>query len=277
MSLKLHNPITPGMRGSSSLNWDDVSVNTRRKGMSRILAKNSGRNATGKVTVRHQGGRHKRFLRIIDWKRDLKNVTSKVVSIEYDPNRTANIACLQYSNGELRYILAPDGLEVGRTVVSGEFAPLLIGNALPLASIPSGTLIHNVEIIPGKGAQMVRGAGVAATVSGFEEEFALVKLPSGEVRRFKLNCMATIGQLSNPEWKNVNFGKAGRKINMGIRPTVRGTAQNPRSHPHGGGEGRSGEGMHPKTPWGKPARGNRTRAKAKYSNKYLVNRRKSKT
>lgn len=277
MSLRLHKPITPGMRGSTSLTWEGVSVNTRRKSLSRILVKNSGRNAAGKVTVRHQGGQHKRFLRIIDWKRDLKNIAAKVISIEYDPNRTANIACLQYANGEKRYILAPDGLTLGRTVMSGEFAPLLVANALPLASIPSGTMIHNIEIIPGKGAQMVRGAGTAAIVSGFEDAWALVKLPSGEVRRFKPTCMATIGQLSNPEWKNVNFGKAGRKIHMGIRPTVRGTAQNPRSHPHGGGEGRSGEGMHPKTPWGKPARGNRTRAKAKYSNKFLVTRRKSKT
>lgn len=277
MSLRLHKPITPGMRGSTSLTWEGVSVNTRRKSLSRILVKNSGRNAAGKVTVRHQGGQHKRFLRIIDWKRDLKNIAAKVISIEYDPNRTANIACLQYANGEKRYILAPDGLTLGRTVMSGEFAPLLVANALPLASIPSGTMIHNIEIIPGKGAQMVRGAGTAAIVSGFEDAWALVKLPSGEVRRFKPTCMATIGQLSNPEWKNVNLGKAGRKIHMGIRPTVRGTAQNPRSHPHGGGEGRSGEGMHPKTPWGKPARGNRTRAKAKYSNKFLVTRRKSKT
>lgn len=277
MSLRLHKPITPGMRGSTSLTWEGVSINTRRKSLSRILVKNSGRNAAGKVTVRHQGGQHKRFLRIIDWKRDLKNMAAKVISIEYDPNRTANIACLQYANGEKRYILAPDGLTLGRTVMSGEFAPLLVANALPLASIPSGTMIHNIEIIPGKGAQMVRGAGTAAIVSGFEDAWALVKLPSGEVRRFKPTCMATIGQLSNPEWKNVNFGKAGRKIHMGIRPTVRGTAQNPRSHPHGGGEGRSGEGMHPKTPWGKPARGNRTRAKAKYSNKFLVTRRKSKT
>lgn len=277
MSLRLHKPITPGMRGSTSLTWEGVSVNTRRKSLSRILVKNSGRNAAGKVTVRHQGGQHKRFLRIIDWKRDLKNIAAKVISIEYDPNRTANIACLQYANGEKRYILTPDGLTLGRTVMSGEFAPLLVANAFPLASIPSGTMIHNIEIIPGKGAQMVRGAGTAAIVSGFEDAWALVKLPSGEVRRFKPTCMATIGQLSNPEWKNVNLGKAGRKIHMGIRPTVRGTAQNPRSHPHGGGEGRSGEGMHPKTPWGKPARGNRTRAKAKYSNKFLVTRRKSKT
>lgn len=265
------------MRGSSSLSWAGVSTNTRRKGLSRLLVKKSGRNAAGKVTVRHQGGRHKRFLRIIDWKRDLKNVAAKVISIEYDPNRTANIACLQYANGEKRYILAPEGLTVGRTVMSGEFAPLLVGNALPLASIPSGTMIHNLEIVPGKGAQVARGAGIAALVSGFEDAWALVKLPSGEVRRFRPTCLATIGQLSNPEWKNVNFGKAGRKIHMGIRPTVRGTAQNPRSHPHGGGEGRSGEGMHPKTPWGKPARGNRTRARAKYSNKYLVTRRKSKS
>jgi len=277
MSLKLYKATTPGRRGGSILDWSGLSVKTRTKKLSMILAKKSGRNVTGKVTVRHQGGRHKRFLRIIDWKRDKVGLGAKVVSVEYDPNRTANIAQLLYPDGQISYILAPDGLVVDQTVMSGETAPLTLGNALPLRVIPSGTMVHNVEIVPGKGAQIVRTAGASALVSGFEENFALLKLPSGEIRRFKLNCMATIGSLSNPEWKNVNFGFAGRKRRMGIRPTVRGVAQNPHSHPHGGGEGRSGEGMHPKTPWGKPARGNRTRQKSKYSNKYLVTRRKSKT
>ena len=243
------------------------------KHLIRINPKSSGRNNSGKVTVRHQGGRHKRFLRTIDWKRDKVNIQAKVTSIEYDPNRTANIAKLLYPDGQINYILAPEGLAVDQFVTSGEASPLTLGNALPLRAIPSGTMVHNIEIIPGKGAQIVRTAGASALVSGFEENYALLKLPSGEIRRFKLNCMATIGSLGNPDWKNVNFGFAGRRRRMGIRPTVRGTAQNPHSHPHGGGEGRSGEGMIPKTPWGKPARGNKTRQKTKYSNKYLVTRR----
>ena len=194
--------------------------------------------------------------------------------MEYDPNRTANLALLQYEDGERKYILAPEGLQVGQQIMNGEAAPLVVGNNLPLANIPVGTLIHNLELAPGKGAQMVRSAGSAANIMGFEEEYALVKLPSGEIRRFKPSCRATIGQLGNIEWKNISLGKAGRKRHMGIRPTVRGTAQNPRSHPHGGGEGRSGEGMPPKTPWGKPARGKRTRKRAKFSNKFIVQRRK---
>lgn len=274
MSLKISKPITPGRRGSSSLDWSGVSREKRHKGLSTILSKKSGRNAIGHVTVRHQGGRHKRFLRTIDWKRDKQNVPGRVVSLEYDPNRTANIAKISYPDGEFRYIIAPEGLTVDRMVISSDSAPLLVGNTLPLKAIPSGTPIHNLEIFPGKGAQLVRTAGAVALISGFEETWALVKLASGEIRRFRLDCLATIGQVSNPEWKHVNFGKAGRKRHMGIRPTVRGTAQNPRSHPHGGGEGRSGEGMNPKTPWGKSARGTRTRKKARYSNKYLVTRRK---
>ncbi|MEK7164188.1 MAG: 50S ribosomal protein L2 [Patescibacteria group bacterium] len=272
MSLRLYTPTTPGRRGGSILDWSELSVKVRTKKLSTILSKKSGRNATGKVTVRHQGGRHKRFLRIIDWKRDKINMKAVVTSIEYDPNRTVNIAGLLYPDGQTSYILAPEGLTVGQSIMSGESSPLVLGNALPLRAIPSGTMVHNIEIIPGKGAQIVRTAGASALVSGFEENYALLKLPSGEIRRFKLNCMATIGSLGNPDWKNVNFGFAGRRRRMGIRPTVRGTAQNPHSHPHGGGEGRSGEGMIPKTPWGKPARGNKTRQKTKYSNKYLVTR-----
>lgn len=239
-----------------------------------ILAKRSGRNATGIVTTHHQGGRHKRYYREIDWKRDKRDIVAKVVSLEYDPNRTANLALVQYIDGQRRYILAPMGLILGQRIVAGESAPLTAGNALPLKSIPVGTLVHNLEIGPGQGAKLVRGAGAAAIVVGFEENNALIKLPSGEVRRFNPNSYATIGQIANEEWKNVNLGKAGRKRNMGIRPTVRGVAQNPRSHSHGGGEGRSGEGMHPKTPWGKSARGTRTRKKYKYSRKLIVQRRK---
>lgn len=278
MALKLYKPVTPGMRSSSVLDYSEVS---RRDSVSRrlvrILPKNSGRNSTGKVTTRHQGARHKRFYREIDWKRDKKNMPARVVSIEYDPNRTANIALIRYQDGENRYILAPEGLKVGMAVVSGEMAPLTVGNSLPLKAIPVGTLIHNLEIFPGKGAQIVRGAGSSGVVQGFEETYALVKLPSGEIRRFNPEAAATLGQVGNTDWKNINLGKAGRRRHMGIRPTVRGTAQNPSSHPHGGGEGRSGEGMHPKTPWGKSARGNRTRNKFKHSNKLIAQRRKSKT
>lgn len=274
MALKLYRPTTPGLRSSSMLDYSQVSRRARvsRKLIS-ILSKNSGRNVTGKVTTRHQGGREKRFLRTIDWKRNKRDVVARIVSVEYDPNRSSNIALAQYMDGELRYILAPEGLKVGQVIMSGEASPLTIGNALPLKAIPVGTLIHNIEILPGKGAQLARGAGAAAVVQGFEEEFALIKLPSGEIRRFSPEAYATLGQLSNLELKNVNFGKAGRRRHMGIRPTVRGTAQNPRSHPHGGGEGRSGEGMHPKTSWGKSARGTRTRNKAKHSNRLIATRR----
>lgn len=249
----------------------------KAKHLRKILPKNSGRNAIGHVTVRHQGGRHKRYLRVIDWKRDKRDITAQVVAIEYDPNRTADVALLQYKDGQRRYILAPMGLRVGQILVSSETAPLTVGNTLPLRAIPVGTLVHNLEIIPGKGAQLARSAGSAAVVAGFENDWALVKLPSGEVRRFALTAQATIGQLGNADWKNQILGKAGRSRRMGIRPTVRGTAQNPHSHPHGGGEGRSGEGMHPKTPWGKSARGNRTRKRQKYSTRLIAQRRKSKT
>ena len=238
------------------------------------LPKNSGRNATGVVTTRHQGKREKRRYREIDWKRDKRDMVARVVSLEYDPNRTANLALVQYADGEKRYILAPETLGVGQKIMSGESAPLTVGNALPLKSIPVGTLIHCLELVPGQGAKMARGAGGSAVIQGFEGAWALVKLPSGEIRRIKAEAYGTIGQVGRSEWKNVNLGLAGRKRHMGIRPTVRGTAQNPRSHPHGGGEGRSGEGMHPKTPWGKSARGNRTRNKSKYSHKMIVQRRK---
>ncbi len=238
------------------------------------LPKRSGRNATGVVTTRHQGAREKRRYREIDWKRNKRGISARVVAIEYDPNRTADLVLVQYVDGERRYILAPETLRVGQKIVSGESAPLTAGNALPLKAIPVGTMIHCLELAVGQGAKLVRGAGGAAVIQGFEGEWALVKLPSGEIRRIGSGAYATIGQVGNPDWKNINLGKAGRKRHMGIRPTVRGTAQNPRSHPHGGGEGRSGEGMHPKTPWGKSARGNRTRNKSKYSHKMIVQRRK---
>ena len=244
------------------------------KKLMQILPKNSGRNASGVITTRHQGGRQKRFYRHIDWTRDKRDMVAKIVSIEYDPNRTSDIALIQYMDGEKRYILAPEGITLGQKVMSGEQAPLTVGNALPLRAIPVGTLIHSLELVPGRGAKLVRGAGGAAVIQGFEEEWALVKLPSGEIRRFSPAAYAVIGQVGNIDWKNQEMGSAGRMRRMGVRPTVRGTAQNPRSHPHGGGEGRSGEGMPPKTPWGKSARGNRTRKKFKHLSYLIVQRRK---
>jgi|SRR3989344_3117081 len=273
MSLKIYKPVTSGMRFSSGLDYTHLTNKEPERRLVRLLPMKSGRNASGRVTVRHQGSREKRYYRKIDWKREKDDMRAKVIALEYDPNRTADLALLQYDNGERRYILAPEGLGLGQVVVSGESAPLSVGNNLPLSHIPVGTQIHNLEIVPGKGGQLVRGAGNAAVLVGFEEANALVKLPSGEIRRFAPTARATLGQVGNPDWKNVNFGKAGRKRHMGIRPTVRGTAQNPRSHPHGGGEGRSGEGMHPKTPWGKSARGTRTRNKFKHSSRLIVQRR----
>lgn len=274
MALKLRRPITPGLRRSSIVDRSHLSAVEPERGLITILPKKSGRNFAGRVTTRHQGGRQKRYLREIDWRRDKRDMTAVVGGIEYDPNRTADVALLQYADGQRRYILAPLGLKAGDRVVAGEAAPLTVGNALPLRAIPVGTLIHAVEVSAGKGARLVRGAGSSAMISGFEDKWALVKLPSGEVRRFDPEVFATIGAVGNADWKNVNFGKAGRKRLMGIRPTVRGTAQHPDSHPHGGGEGRSGEGMHPKTPWGKPARGKRTRSRTKHSQHLIVQRRK---
>lgn len=274
MALKTYRPVTPSRRFMSGMDHSGLTRKRPQRGLTRILPKNSGRNAVGKVTVRHQGAREKRFYREIDWRRDKREVGGRIVAIEYDPNRSANIVLVLYEDGERRYILAPEGIKVGDRIHAGEAAPLTVGNSLPLRAIPVGTLIHGVEIIPGKGAQMARGAGSAAAIVGFEDHYALVKLPSGEIRRFNPEARATIGQVGNGDWKNLVWGKAGRKRHMGIRPTVRGTAQNPRSHPHGGGEGRSGEGMNPKTPWGKPARGKRTRNKFKHSTKLVVQRRK---
>lgn len=243
------------------------------KSLKVILSKKSGR-SQGKVTVRHQGGRQKRFLRIIDFKRDKKDIWARVETIEYDPNRNSRIALVTYEDGEKRYILAPSGLVVGAKVISSEEAPIELGNAMPLVKIPAGTPIHNIEIKPGKGAQIVKSAGSQAAVQGREEKYVLVKLPSGEVRRFLPNAWAVIGQVGNPEAKNKRLRKAGTRRHMGIRPTVRGVAQHPNSHPHGGGEGRSGVGLkYPKTPWGKPAVGN-TREHKKYSNKMIVEKRK---
>lgn len=244
----------------------------KMNGLTRILPKKSGRDARGHVSVRHQGGRHKRFLRKIDFVRSDKRVAARVESIKYDPNRTANIAFLVYRDGEKRYILAPEGLQVGDQVEAGATAAIKPGNALPLEQIPIGTSIHNIEIRPGKGGQIVRGAGSFAVIQGKEDSSVLVKLPSRETRRFAKNAFATIGLVGRVPKENLR--KAGRRRHMGIRPTVRGVAMHPAAHPHGGGEGRSPEGMPPKTPWGKPARGVKTRKRKKYSNRLIVQRRR---
>lgn len=242
--------------------------------LKRILKKVSGRNSSGKVTVRHQGGRVKRYFRLVDFKRNKIDVWGKVVTIEKDPNRKASIALVYYADGEKRYILAPLGLVVGAKVITSTDAPLEIGNTLPLSKIPVGTQIHNIEIVPGKGGQIIRSAGSFATVFGVEKDFVLVKMSSGEIRRFDGKCLATIGQIGNPEAKKTVIRKAGTMRRMGVRPTVRGVAMHPNAHPHGGGEGRSSVGLkYPKTPWGKPAVG-KTRNKKRYSNRIIVSRRK---
>lgn len=241
------------------------------KRLRRILKKKSGRNASGKITIRHQGGAEKRFLREIDFKRDKKDIPARVASLEYDPNRGAEIALLVYKDGEKRYILAPAELKIGDELLAGSQAPIKPGNALPLVNIPVGTVIHTIEIKPGKGGELVRGAGGGAVLMGKEGKFAIVKLPSGEQRKVELSCYATIGQIGNADLKSRQMTKAGQKRHLGIRPTVRGVAQNPHSHPHGGGEGRSGIGMpSPKSPWGKPAKGQKTRKEHKYSDKYII-------
>ncbi len=239
-----------------------------------IKKKRSGRNSSGKVVVRHQGKEHKRYIRVIDFKRDKRNVVGKVIAIEYDPNRSCDIALIQYADGEKRYILCPEGLKLKGKVISGEDVDPKVGNSGPLFSLPVGTVVHNIELTPGKGGQIARGSGTGGTIQAKEGEYVHIKLPSGEVRKIRKNCFATVGNLGNVDWKNRVIGKAGRKIHMGIRPTVRGIAQNPRSHPHGGGEGRSGIGLKsPKTYAGRKAVG-KTRRPKKYSNKYILQRRK---
>lgn len=244
------------------------------KSLIRILKKHSGRSSSGHISVRHQGGRQKRYYREIDFKRDKRDIEAQVLKIEYDPNRTSYIALVQYKDGEKKYILHPEGLKIGDKITAGENAEVKIGNALSFKHIPLGTLVHNVELYAKKGGQLIRSAGGYAVVIAKDEKYVDLKLPSREVRKVALQCYATIGQISNIGHKLEVIGSAGRKRLMGIRPTVRGVAQNPRSHPHGGGEGKSGEGMHPKTPWGKSARGTKTRKKNKWSNKFIIKRRK---
>jgi large subunit ribosomal protein L2 len=277
MALIQHNPTTAGTRHATILKAEQITSGSPYKPLTVMKRKINGRNNSGHITIRHRGGGEKRRLRLIDFRRDKRDITGIVASIEYDPNRTANIALIQYPDGEKRYILAPQELRKGHLITAGQKAEMLPGNALPLSVIPIGTPIHNLELTPGKGGQLVRGAGNAAIIQSKEGKYATVLLPSKEIRLFSLDCYATIGQVSNPEWKTMSLGKAGRKRHMGWRPTVRGTAQHPNSHPHGGGEGRSGVGLKaPKTPWGKPALGKKTRNPRRYSSKYIIKDRRIK-
>jgi len=274
VALKIYRPTSPGRRGMSGSTFEEITKDKPEKSLLIPLKKRGGRSNQGKITVRHRGGGVKRRLRIIDFKRDKVGVPGKVAAIEYDPNRSARIALIYYVDGEKRYILAPVGLNVGDTIMSGSDAEIKPGNALPLKLIPSGTLIHNIELEKGKGGQLVRSAGTAAQLMVKEDEYALVRLASGEMRRIRGECLATIGQVGNVDHQSIKLGKAGRKRLLGWRPTVRGSAMSPRDHPHGGGEGRSPIGLPgPKTPWGKPALGYRTR-KPKASDKLIVKRRR---
>ncbi len=276
MAIKVYKPTTPGRRGMSGHTFEEISKVAPEKSLLAPLKKNAGRNSQGRITVRHQGGGHKRKYRIIDFKRDKDNIPAKVFSIEYDPNRTSNIALLHYADGEKRYILAPKGLKVGDTIESGVNADIKIGNALPLRFIPVGTVIHNIEMRVGKGGQLVRSAGTSAQLMAKEGRYATLRLPSSEMRMVLLDCKATIGEVGNEEHSNITIGKAGRNRHLGKRPTVRGSVMNPVDHPHGGGEGRTPIGRpSPVTPWGKPALGYKTRNNKK-TDQYIVRRRRKK-
>ncbi len=275
MAIRGYSPTSPARRFMTVSTFEEITKKEPEKSLLRPLRKKGGRNASGRITVRHQGGGAKQKYRVIDFKRDKDGIPAKVAAIEYDPNRTANIALLHYVDGEKRYILAPVGLKVGDTVESGENADIKPGNALPLENIPVGTMIHNIELKAGKGGQLVRSAGGAAQLMAKEGDYAQVRLPSGEVRMLPIKCKATIGQVGNVDHENISIGKAGRKRWMGIRPTVRGVVMNPVDHPHGGGEGKSPIGMpSPVTPWGKPTLGYKTRKKNKWSDKFIVKKRK---
>ncbi|MGI6005188.1 MAG: 50S ribosomal protein L2 [Christensenellales bacterium] len=274
MAIKNYKPTSPARRFMSVSTFEEITETKPEKSLVRTLKSQAGRNADGRITVRHRGGGAKRKYRIIDFKRNKDGVPAKVATVEYDPNRSANIALLHYVDGEKRYILAPDGLKIGEMLSSGEQAEIKVGNCLPIANIPLGTLLHNIELIPGKGGQMCRAAGTCAQLMAKEGDYAQIRLPSGEVRRVPMLARATIGQVSNLDHENISIGKAGRKRHMGWRPTVRGVVMNPVDHPHGGGEGKSPIGMPgPVTPWGKPTLGHRTRKKNKPSDKFIVRRR----
>ena len=277
MAIKHYKPTTPGRRGMTVLDYSELSKVAPERSLLEPIKKNAGRNSYGRITVRHRGGGNRRKYRVIDFKRERFGVPAKVLTLEYDPNRTAHIALVQYEDGEKRYIIAPIGLKVGDTIVSGPDADIKVGNALPLVNIPTGTFIHNIELYPGRGAQLARSAGNMAQLMAKENGMALLRLPSGELRNVPEGCMATVGQVSNAEHENVNIGKAGRKRHMGWRPTVRGSVMNPCDHPHGGGEGRSPIGRpNPVTPWGKPALGYKTRNKKSRTEKFIVRHRNGK-
>jgi large subunit ribosomal protein L2 len=272
MPIRRYKPTSPGRRGMTVSTFEEITATEPERSLIEILPKHSGRNAQGRLTVRHQGGRQKRYYRKIDFKRNKVGVPAKVATIEYDPNRSARIALLHYVDGEKRYILAPLGLKVGDMVQSGSAAPIRVGNALPLRDIPLGTQIHNIELHIGKGGQMVRSAGTSAQLMAKQDDYAQIRMPSGEVRMVHLDCMATLGQVGNVDHENIQIGKAGRARLMGKRPEVRGSVMTPRDHPQGGGEGKAPIGGQPKTPWGKPAQGYRTRNK-KSTNQFIVRRR----
>lgn len=277
MAIKKFNPTSPARRFMTVSTFEEITKTVPEKSLVEILKSKAGRNNYGKITVRHRGGGHKRKYRIIDFKRDKVDIPAKVASIEYDPNRTANIALLNYADGEKRYIIAPNGLKTGDTVISSENADIKVGNALPLKNIPVGSFVHNIELKAGKGGQLVRAAGNAAQLMAKEGNYAQLRLPSGEVRLIRIECKATIGQVGNVEHEIVSIGKAGRTRHMGFRPTVRGSVMNPVDHPHGGGEGKAPVGMpSPMTPWGKPALGYKTRNKKKASGKFIIKRRNEK-
>ena len=277
MPIKLYKPTSPGRRGMTAFTFEEITTSTPQKSLLRPVRKQGGRNFRGKVTVRHQGGGHKRRYRVIDFKRDKQGIPGRISTIEYDPNRSARIALVVYADGDKRYIPAPLGLKVGDVVMSGPQAEVRVGNAMPIANIPVGSTIHNVELQVGRGGQIARAAGTSAQVLAKEGRYAQIRMPSGEVRLVSVSCTATIGQVGNTEHGNILLGKAGRKRWMGIRPTVRGTAMDPNSHPHGGGEGRSPVGMPgPKSPWGKPTLGYKTR-RNKTTNRWIVRRRGKKS
>jgi len=274
MAVKKYKPTTNGRRNMSVLTFEEITTSTPEKSLLEPFSRTGGRNSQGKITVRHIGGGAKRKYRVIDFKRNKDDIIGKVATIEYDPNRTANIALIHYLDGEKRYILAPKGLEVGMQIISSQHADIKVGNAMPIMNIPVGTIVHNIELSPGKGGQIARSAGASAQILGREEKYVLVRLQSGEVRKILGTCRATIGVVGNESWELVNIGKAGRKRHMGVKPTVRGSVMNPNDHPHGGGEGRTPIGRKsPMTPWGKKARGVKTRDSKKASNDLIVRRR----
>lgn len=273
MAIKKYKPTSPGRRGMTSHSFEEITKSKPERSLVKSKKRHAGRNSYGRVTVRHRGGGHRRKDRIVDFKRNKHDIPARVAAIEYDPNRSARIALLYYNDGEKRYILAPEGVKVGDTLLSGPEAEIRPGNSLPISNIPTGTQIHNIELKEGRGGQIVRSAGTSAQLLAKEGDYAQIRLPSGEVRLIRQACYATIGEIGNPDHGNIKLGKAGRKRHMGIRPTVRGSAMSPRDHPHGGGEGRSGIGMPgPKSPWGQPTLGYKTR-RNKTTNKYIIRRR----